>query len=212
MPHAAGTFGSATPATNDAPSWQARLEPTPRRLSPASLVTHNPIVQSSVVVRASYLRTAGGYRWGKRYAEDYDLWLRLANVAPIYFIGNGLVRRHRTENQLSQARARMVEGKWEALAHFLRHETPNPDYFEGLDAAQLVDMTLDSDMAHARSDWNRALLQSIIESAKKLQPSSARVAYWSRWLTYAWPSLRAARFLGREFPSLLHGWVRRRLS
>jgi hypothetical protein len=52
-----------------------------RRLDPpaaASLAIHNPICTSTVVARRAALAAAGGFREDLRFAEDWDLWLRMA--------------------------------------------------------------------------------------------------------------------------------------
>jgi glycosyltransferase involved in cell wall biosynthesis len=56
----------------------------------------NIVQQSATVVRREALVTAGGYAPEMRFAEDFDLWLRLARLGP--FVGTGSVscyrRRH----------------------------------------------------------------------------------------------------------------------
>jgi glycosyltransferase involved in cell wall biosynthesis len=47
-------------------------------LEVARLYEHNPILLSSVVVRRELLVAAGGFDASLRHAEDWDLWLRLA--------------------------------------------------------------------------------------------------------------------------------------
>lgn len=44
---------------------------------PISLVVHNPLFHSSMVARRSAIDVAGGYS-NLRFAQDYDLWLRMA--------------------------------------------------------------------------------------------------------------------------------------
>lgn len=43
------------------------------------LLCKNYFVTSSVMVRSSALNALGGFNEGQRYAEDYDLWLRIAS-------------------------------------------------------------------------------------------------------------------------------------
>jgi GT2 family glycosyltransferase len=45
----------------------------------AALSRRNCIIHSTVMVRADALRRAGGYRTRFEFADDYDLWLRLAD-------------------------------------------------------------------------------------------------------------------------------------
>ena len=58
-------------------------EPLPARSPPPReitrrLVRHNPVIHSSVMLRAEALRAVGGYREDLRTHFDYDLWIRLA--------------------------------------------------------------------------------------------------------------------------------------
>jgi len=48
-----------------------------------SLVLHNPICTSTVVARRAALVAAGGFREDLRFAEDWDLWLRVAERASL---------------------------------------------------------------------------------------------------------------------------------
>lgn len=47
------------------------------------LPKNNPIIHSSVMARTDLLRGLGGYRAAFHTAEDYDLWLRVSEVAAI---------------------------------------------------------------------------------------------------------------------------------
>ncbi len=49
-------------------------------------------IQSSVIMRRESFLAAGGYREGLRFAEDYDLWLRMAERGRIANLAQPLVR------------------------------------------------------------------------------------------------------------------------
>jgi glycosyltransferase involved in cell wall biosynthesis len=57
----------------------------------------NPIVHSAAMYRAESARLVGGYPIEYPYAQDYALWLRLAERAPIAVIGEYLSR-HRSQH------------------------------------------------------------------------------------------------------------------
>ena len=59
---------------------QRKPETRPDELS-RLLLRSNPLVHSSVMLRTGLARSLGGYRAAFRAAEDYDLWLRIAEVA-----------------------------------------------------------------------------------------------------------------------------------
>jgi hypothetical protein len=56
----------------------------------------NPLIHSSIMARTELMRRLGGYRGAFEGAEDYDLWLRAAEVAELGNLPEALVsyRRH----------------------------------------------------------------------------------------------------------------------
>jgi hypothetical protein len=52
----------------------------------------NPFIHSTVMMRAAPLRELGGYRAAFRAAEDYDLWLRMAEVGDIANLPEHLIQ------------------------------------------------------------------------------------------------------------------------
>jgi len=100
-------FLSAHPETGLLGSWadiiDERGEVTGRLQPPTSspalvsmLVRQNPFVHSSIMVPKAVLQRVGGYRPAFAAAEDYDLWLRIAETATIANLPEYLVqyRRH----------------------------------------------------------------------------------------------------------------------
>ena len=82
-PGAALCFGRALVVGPDGrPTGERWAEPAPGRHEPrafaAALYVANPIPTSSVVLRRGALETAGGFAGPVRLAEDWELWLRLA--------------------------------------------------------------------------------------------------------------------------------------
>ena len=80
----AGLLGSWAERIDDAgrPKGLLKPETEPARLG-RTLMRANPFVHSSVMFRTELARRLGGYRPAFRAAEDYDLWLRLAENATI---------------------------------------------------------------------------------------------------------------------------------
>ena len=87
-------------------------EPDPARLA-SLLARRNPFIHSTVMMRTDLVRRVGGYRDACRHAEDYDLWLRLAEVGDVAILPEALVQyrihaqsvsRQRTLNQCFSAR------------------------------------------------------------------------------------------------------------
>lgn len=65
--------------------------PEPGRLRD-TLARTNPFIHSSVMLRATAVRSFGGYRAAFEAAEDYDLWLRLSEHGDIAIMPEILVR------------------------------------------------------------------------------------------------------------------------
>jgi glycosyltransferase involved in cell wall biosynthesis len=75
-------------------------------------VRHNVVPQMGVVVRRWLLNAVGGYDESLRYAEDYDLWLRLAQLAP-FVCTHEVTCFHRGHlEQASRRAARIAEGSF----------------------------------------------------------------------------------------------------
>jgi len=55
-----------------------KICPSLRAPAAVALAIHNPICTSTVVARRPALTAAGGFREDVRFAEDWDLWLRMA--------------------------------------------------------------------------------------------------------------------------------------
>ncbi|WP_019195350.1 glycosyltransferase [Afipia birgiae] len=79
-----------------------RPEANPVRLK-AVLATGNPLIHSSVVFRKRFALDLGGYRAPFAAAEDYDLWLRMAERGAIAILPQKLIRyRVHSESVTSQ--------------------------------------------------------------------------------------------------------------
>jgi glycosyltransferase involved in cell wall biosynthesis len=65
----------------------------------------NPIVHSSIMMRADAVRRVGGYRNAFGAAEDYDLWLRMAENAGIANLPERLVALRRHDASVSRRNA-----------------------------------------------------------------------------------------------------------
>lgn len=88
----------------------------------AQIYAENVVGTSTVIARTDLLRAAGGFDEGLSQAEDWDLWLRLAAMAPVGCVPRALAeyRQHRPGN-LSSANGARARAMREVAA---RHATP----------------------------------------------------------------------------------------
>jgi glycosyltransferase involved in cell wall biosynthesis len=82
------------------------LKPEPQSDALAHLLLRtNPFVHSSVMFRTEPVRRLGGYRSAFQAAEDYDLWLRIAEVAEIVNVPEFLIQYRRHNANVTQRHA-----------------------------------------------------------------------------------------------------------
>jgi glycosyltransferase involved in cell wall biosynthesis len=111
-------------------TWTRRIDSTGRevgRWAPATdsqqlqdlLGSENPIVHSAAMYRAKLAREVGGYPAEYPYAQDFGLWLRLAERGPIGMIGeylschrtlpNGMTRSKKSRLTVSRDNLSLLE-------------------------------------------------------------------------------------------------------
>lgn len=71
-------------------------------ITPRTVLSGNPIVHSSVLMRRDVVLKAGGYDERLRRIEDYDLWLRLYGQGEFRIVEEELVARRSHEGQFSR--------------------------------------------------------------------------------------------------------------
>jgi hypothetical protein len=76
--------------------------PTDRTRLALLLNRTNPFIHSSVMMRTALVRSVGGYRAAFRAAEDYDLWLRMAEASGIANLADDLVQYRQHGGNLSR--------------------------------------------------------------------------------------------------------------
>lgn len=106
-----GALGTAVEAIDDQGRSLGRREViTEHENLQAYLLVNNCFCHTSLMVRRSLVQDLGGYNEKLRYAQDYDLWLRLGRLARLgnlpdtlvlmRYSANSLTRTHRQEQLL----------------------------------------------------------------------------------------------------------------
>jgi glycosyltransferase involved in cell wall biosynthesis len=98
--------GSAAEVIDAAGAPIGRIVPPtePARLA-RRLRRGNPFIHSSVMMRTEVVRELGGYRRPFAAAEDYDLWLRMAEIGGIANVPQTLIAYRRHQSNLSRHQA-----------------------------------------------------------------------------------------------------------
>jgi glycosyltransferase involved in cell wall biosynthesis len=98
-----GLVGSGAEKIDAAGKIIGRMAPPTDRTRLALLLNRtNPFIHSSVMMRTALVRSVGGYRAAFRAAEDYDLWLRMAEASGIANLADDLVQYRQHGGNLSR--------------------------------------------------------------------------------------------------------------
>ena len=66
-----------------------------------SMITINPFIHGSVMVRKSIITEVGGYNENFKYVQDYELWGRIANLCRLKNIPEVLLKRINDKNSIT---------------------------------------------------------------------------------------------------------------
>ena len=100
-----------------------------------SLKRGNPFIHSTILVRTELMRACGGFREALAGAEDYDLWLRIAERARVANLPETLVRyRVHAQTVTERQKVRMAYSVRIARRAAAERKAGRPDPLEGLAA------------------------------------------------------------------------------
>jgi glycosyltransferase involved in cell wall biosynthesis len=199
FPKADLIFGSASDQHEERPSEIGK----PFEISSLVnvLLRKNLVLQSAVMVRRSVLVAAGAYRAGARYAEDFDLWLRLA-AAGISFAWSGretCARGHHADQVSVQFPLRMINSAWCAREDFVRNSRVPID--SALSSA--LKAAIEVDLEAAWSFRSRDAIREVISRTQWVPDAEAIVSPWVRRVSWQWPLWYAAVSLYDRLPTQL---------
>jgi glycosyltransferase involved in cell wall biosynthesis len=151
---------------------------TPMRVDPLLLGPNIP--QGAAVVRHSALAAVGGYAEDMRYAEDYDLWLRLARLGPFVSTHEPTLHYRFHAGQSSRALTGMFEGAWRARQRALAalERTLEAEERAALRARLLLQWEID-----LRAAWHyrgREPLDTVLAQHHRVPDSDAAHRRWTQ--------------------------------
>lgn len=171
------------------------------------LLNHNHVLQSSAVARRAALLASGGYDEARRYAEDFEFWLRLSMTSK--FISTGAITvEYRTHPGQTTARpARMYQGAWEARAeHVARLLRRDPAGQAQLN--ELLRRRWESDLETAWRERDDSILHGTLALNRFVPDSGPIAARWRRRIRLQRPAWRALAWLYDRMPAVQR-WARR---
>ena len=136
-----GLLGTFAETIDAAGNIIGRLTPPAEGTKLAQVLRRsNPFVHSSVMMRSALVRRIGGYRAAFKAAEDYDLWLRMAETCDIANLPEYLAQYRHHDANLSRRDAtrqsfsvrlaqRSAAGRRNGPGDPARHLTAPPDWW-----------------------------------------------------------------------------------
>ena len=154
------------------------------------LYAANPIPTSSVVLRRSALRAAGGFAGPVRVAEDWELWLRLSRAGQdALCVPEATVRYRRHPAGLTADVARLARAQ--LALHAAHADLVSPDAHaaaEARDLAALADgLARDGDRRGARAAWEQVAARRRLSGRERAKRAALGVAGGGRLLGRADP-------------------------
>jgi hypothetical protein len=143
------------------------MRPSPEQLR-ATLAKRSPFIHPTVMFRTEAARSIGGYRAAFEAGEDYDFWLRLADIGEIAILPQVLIRYREHGGSVTRTRElrQIYSARLAKLADTARNNghpdpsasltappdwhDPNPGAFER-DSSRLFRMLELADPARARA-------------------------------------------------------------
>lgn len=168
----------------------------------------NPVIQSAAVARRDALLAAGGYRDGMRHAEDYDLWLRLAQRHPFVCTHRRLVRYRVHAAQHSSRLDQMFRSAWQLRHDLWTAVAPELDAETRARGLSALHRAYESDLATAWHQRSAAPLRMILEQYPLVPGGEAIYRRWRRRSRLVRPFWRVGAWVFDHMPGSLRRLVR----
>ncbi len=164
----------------------------------AGLMLHNSITQSAAIAQRAAILAVGGYREGMRYAEDYDLWLRMAERYTLIPCPIVTCRYRVHPAQATMALPRMTRGSWDArMAACERLRKRGALTSEH---ARVLREALEDDVRHAWAMADRESLEHLLELTDRIEGGETlepAIRSRMRWLPFRRITIAVKRLTDR---------------
>ncbi|MGH8210517.1 MAG: glycosyltransferase family 2 protein [Steroidobacteraceae bacterium] len=149
----------------------------------------NAIITSTVLVTVGCLEEVGLFDEKTRYAEDYDLWIRIARRYPLAYLNESLVLYREHQTNASRNQHAMFEGEYYVLAKAL---AADPALTATLDSRRVRRRMFEAAFSAAYANLERGdLVRARHYFRLALQHAPARPGTWGLWLsTFLSPGAR----------------------
>lgn len=173
------------------------------------LIGINPIPQSAAAVRVESVLEIDGYAPGARYAEDYDLWVRLACAGAVFVesLEATLDRGEHPEQVSGRFSERMIDSAWAVRkrateAKFGGIEHADPQFVAGLVEARTFDFSVA--LYHRRRD----LVDRVGALTAWVPTSDTDITLAEKLTGWRWPVWRTAALAYDRMPPAFRDWWR----
>jgi glycosyltransferase involved in cell wall biosynthesis len=158
---------------------------TPTEVDRFLMKAGSAFAHPAVMARRDAIQTVGGYRELLQHAEDYDLWLRMAERYSLANLPDRLLRyrHHDTKGSRRHATAQRLATHVARLCAAARR-SGRPDPLEGCANLSLDDL----DRFGLAADKRNAIMRDVMDMAPSLAARSRHAAVWGlrRALPVAW--------------------------
>lgn len=163
-----------------------------------TLLERTLIPQTGAVARRSALLEVGGYEDGRRYAEDYDVWLRIAARHPLARLDAVSVRYRQHPGQASWASRRMLESGFELRLRELAAIQASGDPERAARAAAGVARSLDQELSDRWYWRDPASFVYLLDLARAVPGTERLRRRWALKRRFTWHLWHAARAVKRR--------------
>lgn len=208
-PEAAVAFSRVTARGGDPPAEPAAVPGRPCNML-RTLLVDNLIPQSATLARRDRVLDVGAYRDGLRFAEDYDLWLRLSLENEFVYSGRATAVRHLHDGQATRRVRQMSKGAWEARERLWRRARRKGMAISEHVFRACCQAAYEMELALAWRARDRAVLNEAVDLADRVPGGREQVRRWRWRVRLVWPFWRFAAAIWDRLPHAVRAPLQQR--